>query len=83
MEKVTKVFFDPLATSKEQIRAFLQALPVGSARPFSQEQLLLIRTATGITKIDISAYSEKHFFNTIDLSALGQTLELRMTKFAS
>jgi hypothetical protein len=83
MERVTKVFFDPLATTKGQIRALLEGLPIGSAHPFSPEHLLLCRTATGIEEIDISSYSEKHFFNAVDLGELGQTLQTRMTKFSS
>ncbi|KUJ08263.1 uncharacterized protein LY89DRAFT_339205 [Mollisia scopiformis] len=82
MERVTKVFFDPLATTKVQIRALLEKLPVGSAHPFSPERRLLCRTATGINEIDISSYSENHFFNAVDLGELGQTLQTRMTKFA-
>ena len=82
MDHITKVFFDPLATTKEQIRTLLKDLPVGSAHPFSPERLLLCHTATGVDEIDISSYSEKHFFNALDLGELGQTLQSRMTKFA-
>jgi hypothetical protein len=82
MDRITKVFFDPLATTKEQIKGLLKDLPVGSAHPFSPERLLLCLTATGVDEIDISSYSEKHFFNAVDLGALGQTLQSRMTKFA-
>jgi hypothetical protein len=60
MDHITKVFFDPLATTKEQIRTLLKDLPVGSAHPFSPERLLLCHTATGVDEIDISSYSEKH-----------------------
>lgn len=83
MERITKVFFDPLATSKAQIKAILEELPVGSAHPFSPERLLLLRTASGIDEIDISAYPEKHFFNAVDLGELGETLQTRMTRFSS
>lgn len=83
MEKVTKVFFDPLAGSKVQIRALLQELPIGSAHPFSPERLLLCRTETGVDEIDISSYPESHFFNAVDLGELGQTLQTRMIKFTS
>ncbi|CZR66263.1 uncharacterized protein PAC_16164 [Phialocephala subalpina] len=83
MERITKVFFDPLAATKRQVRALLQDLPIGSAHPFSPERLLLCRTASGIDEIDISSYSEKHFYNAVDLGELGQTLQTRMTKFSS
>lgn len=83
MEGVTKVFFDPLATTKAKIRELLEGLPVGSAHPFSPERLLLCQTATGISEIDISSYPERHFFNAVDLGELGQTLQTRMTKFES
>jgi hypothetical protein len=83
MDRITKVFFDPLATSKSQIRAILQELPAGSAHPFSPEKLLLCRTATGIDELDISAYPESHFFNAVDLGEIGQILQTRMTKFSS
>lgn len=82
MEHITKVFFDPLVATKAQVRALLQDLPVGSAHPFSPERLLLCRTATGIDEIDISSYPENHFFNAVDLGALGQTLQTRMAKFS-
>lgn len=82
MERVTKVFFDPLATSKTQIRALLEDLPAGSAHPYSPERLLLLRTASGIDELDISSYPEKHFFNAVDLGELGETLQTRMTKFS-
>lgn len=83
MERITKVFFDPLATTKAQIRALLQDLPIGSAHPFSPERLLLCRTSKGIDEIDISSYSEKHFYNAVDLGEIGHTLQTRMTKFSS
>lgn len=81
MERITKVFFDPLASTKDQVRKILENLPAGSAHPFSPEKLLLLRTATGIEEIDISAYPETHFFNVVDLGELGQVLQTRMTKF--
>lgn len=83
MENVTKVFFDPLTTTKAQIRALLQDLPIGSAHPFSPERLLLCRTAKGIIEIDISSYREEHFFNAVDLGELGESLQTRMTSFKS
>jgi hypothetical protein len=79
----SKVVFDPLAITKAQIRALLNNLPIGSAHPFSPERLLLCRAATGVEEIDISSYPESHFFNAVDLGELGQTLQTRMTKFAS
>jgi len=81
MERITKVFFNPLATTKAQIRDTLEKLSVGSAHPFSPDKVLLYRTATGIEEIDISSYPEEYFFNAIDLSELGETLQRRMTGF--
>ncbi|KAG4440239.1 hypothetical protein IFR05_004258 [Cadophora sp. M221] len=82
MEKITKVFFDPLATTKAQIITLLEGLPVGSAHPFSPEKLLLCHTASGVDEIDISSYAEDHFFKAVDLGEIGQTLQTRMTKFS-
>ncbi|KAL5319748.1 hypothetical protein ACEPPN_012804 [Leptodophora sp. 'Broadleaf-Isolate-01'] len=82
MEKITKVFFDPLATTKAQIVTLLEGLPVGCAHPFSPEKLLLCRTASGIDEIDISSYAEDHFFKAVDLGEIGQTLQTRMTRFS-
>ncbi|PVH78664.1 hypothetical protein DL98DRAFT_573077 [Cadophora sp. DSE1049] len=83
MEKITKVYFDPLVTTKAQIVTLLEDLPVGSAHPFSPEKLLLCRTASGIDEIDISSYAEDHFFKAVDLGEIGQTLQARMTKFSN
>jgi hypothetical protein len=83
MEKVRKTFFDPLATSKARIREILEELPVGSAHPFSPEQLLLCRTDSGIDEIDISSYSEDFFFNAVDMGEMGETLLRRMAGFQS
>ncbi|KAJ6000342.1 hypothetical protein N7481_000751 [Penicillium waksmanii] len=81
MEKVRKTFFNPLATSKAKVVEILEALPVGSAHPFSPEQILLCRTEDGITEIDISSYPEDFFFNAVDLGEMGEVLLRRMTKF--
>ncbi|TVY44956.1 hypothetical protein LOCC1_G004792 [Lachnellula occidentalis] len=81
MEQITKVFFDPLATTKSQISAFLKDLPIGSAHPFSPERILLCRTTKGIREIDVSTYSEDYFFNAVDLGELGETLLRRMAGF--
>ncbi|KAH7321727.1 hypothetical protein BKA65DRAFT_598853 [Rhexocercosporidium sp. MPI-PUGE-AT-0058] len=83
MEKITKVFFDPLATTKAQIVTLLGDLPVGSAHPFNPEKLLLCRTASGIDEIDISSYAEDHFFKAVDLGEIGQSLQSRMTRFSN
>lgn len=83
MEKVRKTFFDPLATSKSQIREKLERLPVGSAHPFSPERILLCRTEDGIDEIDISSYPEDFFFNAVDLGEMGETLLRRMTGYTS
>jgi hypothetical protein len=81
MERVRKIFFNPLAGTKDQIRAILENLPEGSAHPFSPERILLCRTATGIEEIDISSYPEEYFFNAVDLGELGETLLKRMAGF--
>ncbi|KAF4630947.1 hypothetical protein G7Y89_g7187 [Cudoniella acicularis] len=81
MERITKVFFDPLATTKAQIQAILEDLPIGSAHPFSPDRILLCRTADGIDEIDISSYPEDFFFNAVDLGELGETLLRRMAGF--
>jgi hypothetical protein len=83
MERVRKTFFDPLATSKAQIRETLAGLPVGSAHPFSPERILLCRTDSGIDEIDVSSYSEDFFFNAVDLGEMGETLLRRMAGFQS
>jgi hypothetical protein len=79
----SKVVFDPLTTTKAQIRAMLDHMPIGSAHPYSPEHLLLCRTATGVEEIDISSYPENHFFNAVDLGELGQALQERMARFSS
>lgn len=83
MERVRKTFFDPLATSKAQIRKILEGLPVGSAHPFSPERILLCRTDNGIDEIDISSYPEDFFFNAVDLGEMGEILLRRMGGFQS
>jgi hypothetical protein len=81
MEKVRKTYFDPLATSKGQIRDILQDLPVGSAHPFSPESILLCRTKDGIEEISISGHDEEFFYNAVDLGEMGETLLRRMVGF--
>lgn len=81
MEQVRKTFFNPLATSKAQIRALLEGLPVGSAHPFSPERILLCRTEHGVDEIDISPYKEDYFFNAVDLGEMGEILLRRMARF--
>jgi hypothetical protein len=83
MERVRKTFFDPLATSKAQIREVLEGLPTGSAHPFSPEHILLCRTDNGIDEIDISSYPEDFFFNAVDLGEMGEILLRRMAGFQS
>jgi hypothetical protein len=73
MDRITKVFFDPLATTKAKIRDILEGLPVGSAHPFSPDGVLFCHTTTGIEEIDISTYPEEFFFNAIDLGELGHS----------
>ncbi|CAG8951967.1 hypothetical protein HYFRA_00000702 [Hymenoscyphus fraxineus] len=75
MERVSKVFFDPLARSKAQIREILNGLPIGSAHPFSPERVLLCRVGSGnIVEIDISSYPDDYFFNAVDLGDMGEVL---------
>ncbi|KAG2001651.1 hypothetical protein GB937_009993 [Aspergillus fischeri] len=83
MERVRKTFFNPLATSKAQVEKILEGLPVGSAHPFSLEQILLCRTENGIEEIDISSYPENFFFNAMDLGEMGEILLRRMAGFQS
>lgn len=83
MERVRKTYFDPLATTKESVKAILEGLPVGSAHPYSPERTLLLRTQEGIDEIDISSYPENYFFNAVDLSEMGETLLGRMAGFKS
>lgn len=83
MEKVRKTFFDPLASTKSQIRAILEKLPVGSAHPYSPEKILLCRTEKGIDEIDISSYPGDYFFNAVDLGEMGEVLLRRMQGFNS
>ena len=83
MEQVRKTYFDPLATSKGQIRDILQNLDIGSAHPFSPEGILLCKTKKGIEEIDISGFEEDYFYNAIDLGEMGETLAKRMDNFKS
>ncbi|KAF2996761.1 hypothetical protein E8E14_003079 [Neopestalotiopsis sp. 37M] len=83
MERVRKVYFDALATTKDQIHELLEILPNGSAHPFSTERILLCRTENGIEEIDISSYPEDYFFNAVDLGAMGEALLRRMAGFPS
>jgi hypothetical protein len=83
MERVRKTFFNPLAASKGQVQKILEDLPVGSAHPFSLEQILLCRTENGIEEIDISSYPENFFFNAMDLGEMGEILLRRMAGFQS
>jgi hypothetical protein len=77
MEKVTKVYFDPLLATKEQIEALLKTLPVGTAHPFKPDGVLLHHSASNnITEIDISMHPEEYFSNAVNLAELGEgTLE--------
>lgn len=83
MEKITKVIFDPLATSKDQIERLLRDEQPGTAHPFSPEQGLLQRTDTGVKKIDISEYPENFFYNAVDLGGMGEVLLQRMAGFSA
>jgi hypothetical protein len=83
MERVRKIFFDPLASSKGRICEILEGLPVGSAHPFSPEKLLLCRTKDGIDEIKISHYPETFFFNAVNVFEMGEALLRRMAGFKS
>lgn len=83
MERITKIFFDPLATTRARVQDILEELPAGSAHPFSPDGVLLYRTAARIEEIDISTYPEAFFFNAIDMGELGETLQRRMAGFPS
>ncbi|KXJ87786.1 hypothetical protein Micbo1qcDRAFT_139118, partial [Microdochium bolleyi] len=88
METVRKVIFNPLATTKAQIRALLRTCPAGTAHPFSPEKILLCKTAEGTTEsrmaeIDISGYPDDYFYNVVDLGEMGDILATRMAGFAT
>ncbi|KAH7025689.1 uncharacterized protein B0I36DRAFT_272233 [Microdochium trichocladiopsis] len=79
MDKIRKVVFDPLATSKEQIRQILLGFPVGTAHPFSADKILLCRTTeTDVEEIDVSTFPEDYFYNAVDLGEMGEVLLQRM-----
>lgn len=80
MDKVTKVFFNPLLGDRDQIRSLLLTLPVGSAHAFGGE--LLVRSALNdITSIDISMHTEDYFSNAVSLGDLGEEVLDRMKLF--
>ncbi|KAM0341694.1 hypothetical protein ACHAPU_009942 [Fusarium lateritium] len=81
MDRVRKTYFDPLATTKDRVKAILERLPIGSAHPFSPENKLLCRTKTGIIEINISNYNEEYFYSTVDLGEMGEVLLRRMKGF--
>lgn len=81
MDRVRKVYFDPLLTTKEQIRQRLSGLPAGTAHPFSPEQILLCNVDDAIQEIDISSYPDNFFYNAVDLGEMGEVLLSRMAKF--
>lgn len=81
MECVRKICFDPLLTTKEQIRQRLSSLPTGTAHPFSPQRILLCKVGDEIQEIDISTYPEDFFYNAVDLGEMGEILLRRMAKF--
>ena len=81
MERVRKICFDPLLTSKEQIRQRLSSLPAGTAHPFSPQRILLCKVEDEIQEIDISTYPEDFFYNAVDLGEMGEILLRRMAQF--
>lgn len=80
MDKVKKVYFDPLLRSKDEIQNFLKAKPIGSAHPF-QKELLVHDQSGGVTAIDISMHSEDFFLNAVSLSDLGEDVLGRLQLF--
>ena len=82
MEKVTQVYFNPLAANRAQICSLLKALPIGSAHPFRPDGILLIHSAQDtITDIDISMHPEEYFSNAVNLAELGEGSLERISKF--
>lgn len=83
MDKVRKVIFDPLATTRAQIRHILSSCPVGTAHPFSPDKVLLCKSTddNAIVDIDISAYPDDYFYNAVDLGEMGEVLLNRMAGF--
>ncbi|OAA74492.1 hypothetical protein LEL_08073 [Akanthomyces lecanii RCEF 1005] len=81
MECVRKICFDPLLTTKEQIRQRLSSLPTGTAHPFSPQRILMCKVGDEIQEIDISTYPEDFFYNAVDLGEMGEILLRRMAKF--
>lgn len=80
MEKVTKVFYDPLLRDREQIRVLLLTLPIGSAHPVRGE-LLVHSTQDEVTTIDISMHPDDYFTNSVSLGDLGEQVLGRMKLF--
>lgn len=83
MERVRKICFDPLLTTKEQIRQRLGSLAAGTAHPYSPERLLLCKVDDAILEIDISTYPEDFFYNAVDLGEMGEVLLRRMARFSN
>lgn len=81
MEKVAKVYFDPLMGDLDRIRALLKTLPVGSAHPFHGE-LLVHSQPDVIESIDISMHPEDYFANAVSLGDLGEDVLRRMKLFS-
>lgn len=82
MESVRKLYFDPLLTSKLQVRQLVASLPPGSAHPYSPDRVLLCNAPNGVQEIDISSYDEEFFYNAVDLGEMGEILLKRMSKFS-
>ena len=80
MENITKVFFNPLLSSKDEIKALVKSLPVGSAHVFKGE--LLAHSNPGlVTSIDISMHNEEYFSNAVSMADLGEEVLARMKLF--
>lgn len=80
MEFITKVYFDPLLSEKEQVRTLLSTLPIGSAHPFGG-QLLVRVSENAIKTLDISMHNDGFFTNAISLEDLADQVLGRMTLF--
>lgn len=80
MNQVSKTYFEPLASTKGQVRQLLGGLPLGSAHPFSPEKILLCKVDNGIKEIDISSHSEDFFFGSQDLGEMEEVMQKRMDR---
>lgn len=79
MDRLTKVFFDPLLTAKDDVESFIKDLPVGSAHPYRPDGVLFLHSAAGtVTEVDISIHPEEYISNAISLADVGEGILTRM-----